>query len=208
MAAISAARNRLGEGETSRADRHAVEAAGADVERLARRRRDRLQRRPQIGRLRLRVGRHAQDRGDRARAGADRRPVERRAGVVKPHRLGEDQPAGAANPPAVAKARRDVGLAEREAAEHRRFDDQQRRVGGDLGVEPPLEPGRLEQQRLLRRPGQRAARLDAKAGFDPHRLALAAVDLLRRLGGDDARASRPTADRRSRGRRPPCRRRC
>ena len=185
IAAISAACNRLGEGEASRATGEPVEAARADIEPLARFRGDRFQRHPQIGRRRLRVRRKMEDRRDCARAGADRRPVERRRGVGDPQRLGEHQPALPPHPPAVGKPRGDLRLTRSEAAKDDPFDDGQRGVGGDIGFEPALQSRSLEQQRLLRRPGQRAAARHAEMGLDPHRFALAAVDLFRRLRGDE-----------------------
>ena len=134
-------------------------------------RRRRLQRRPQIGRLRLRVRRHAQDRGDRARAGADRRPVERRGRVGKAQRLGEDQPAGAANPPAVVKPRRDVGFARGEAAEHRRFEDHAatRRPRARRRAAAPAPPTRTAASPAAPRPAIRPARPRAASRPAPAR---------------------------------------
>ena len=81
----------------------------------------------------------------------------------------------------------------RQAAEDDRLDQQERGVGGDVRLESALQRGVVEQQRLLRRPGERAARLDAQPRLDAHRVVVAAIDFLGRLGGGDG--ARAGADR-------------
>ena len=61
MDAMSAARNREGEGETKAGDDEAVEGAGAGFDAAARS----LERRPQIGQAGLDIGRRGDDRRQR-----------------------------------------------------------------------------------------------------------------------------------------------
>ena len=177
MAAIAALRNRLGLGETRRADDEPVEGARArfDLRRHA------VERRPKIGQARLDVGRRGEDRRDRPRARAARRAVERRAGAVEPGLVGEDEPAVAPQAPGIAQRARRCALspiARRPNTSVSTASSSASAAMSMVSVRSSRAP--LEQERLLRQPAEARAGSERERRRDPGRRSVAAVDLFRR----------------------------
>ena len=71
--------------------------------------------------------------------------------------VGEDEPAVAAQPPAVGQKPSAHRLAHGGAAEHHRLRHQQRGVLGEIDLDAAGKPRAVEQDRLLRQPGEPAA---------------------------------------------------
>ncbi len=141
-----------------------------------------VERRPQTRQARLNIGRRANKGRDGPRAGAARRAVEARPRLIDPGRVGEHELAAAPEAPGIAEPRGDSRFSHREPPEDQRFDGDELGVGGHVDGERALEPGALEQDRLLRQPEHPGARLEGKRGSDAGGRPFAAVDFLRGRG--------------------------
>ena len=182
MAAISAARNRAGEGRDKASDDDAVECAraGFDVRPLA------PPRAPPANWAA--APRHRAPRRRSWRTRALPRPTALRSSAApacfEPQLLGEDQPAVAPNPPAVPVSWRRCRLSPIARRPNTTVSTIIRlRLGRDLDLEPPLERARRRTgaSPAAARPAARPAQ--ARAGSRLGRRSVAAIDFLRRLRG-------------------------
>ena len=114
--------------------------------------------------------------------GALRQP--RRDRAAETDGLGEDERAIDAHPPAVEATAGHDGLAHGRAAEHDGFRQEQARAAGELDVDGAGEPHLVEQDGLLRHPGQCAAGADLKLHVDRRIRSERAVDFFRGRGGN------------------------
>src|SRR5215510_11762240 len=104
------------------------------------------------------IARHDQGRGKGSAAFGDRRPRQFCADVaVEANGLGEDQPAAAAQAPAVDEFAPLHALAHGGAAEHDDFAEQKRGAFGKINIDPARDFGGVEQDGFLRQPGQTSA---------------------------------------------------
>ncbi len=131
----------------------------------------------------LGLRRGEKDRGGGDGAGADRGSGEPRVDrPVEADVLGEDQPPVAAQAPAVAEDALGEPLAHRPAAEEHGFGEEEAGLSAHLDIQPAGEPGAVEQDRLLGKPGETARGCQPERRFNLGLRPVGAVDLLRRLG--------------------------
>ncbi len=127
------------------------------------------------------VARHDQRGADRHAASCDRRACKLFADIaIETNVLGEHQPAAAAQPPALDEFALQHSLAHRRAAEHHDFAKQERGAFRQIDVEPAQHPRPVEQNGLLRQPGEMRAGLRLQGNIEPRGGTLGPVDFFRR----------------------------
>ena len=141
------------------------------------------------------VARRQQHGRDRDSAVGDCRVAKFRGRrTVKAQRLAVNEPAAATQPPAVREFALSHRFAHGGAAEHDRLCEEEARIGSkvDLDRAPQFRP--IEQDRLLRQPGECSAIADREAHVDFRGRGERAIDLLGRRGGDDEVRARSSID--------------
>ena len=112
------------------------------------------------------------------------------------------------DPPGVAQAAAAEALAARDAAEDEHFAGEEAGTGRQLDRRRAIEPAAVEEDRLLRHPFEPGVRCQPQRYVDAAVGAERAIDLFRRLGGDERprifASARPSPGSRPRR---PCRRR-
>ena len=106
------------------------------------------------------VAGHDQRRADGDAAVSDGRPRQLLADVaVEPDGFRKNQPTAAAQAPAVDELAMQHLFAHRGAAEHHDFAEQKRGVFGQVDIDASDDPRAVEQDGLLRQPGEMRAAL-------------------------------------------------
>ena len=132
------------------------------------------------------VARHDQHGRDGDAAFRDRGLGEpRRDRALEPHGLGIDELAAAPHAPAVGQRALLDRLAHAGAAEHDGLGEKQLRVGRERHLDRTRHACPVEQDRLLRQPGERRAIGDIELHVDDRVRPERAVDLLGRRRGHD-----------------------
>ena len=103
--------------------------------------------------------------------------------AVEPNGLGKDQRAADAHAPAVEQMSAVHDFAHGGATEHDRFGQYETGVAGEIDVDRAMEPHPIEQDRLLRQPGERGACTDRELHADLGVRSERAIDFLGRGGG-------------------------
>ena len=124
---------------------------------------------------------HDQRGADRDAAVGDRRPRQLLADVaVEPDGFRKHQPAAAAQPPAIDEFAMQHLFAHRRAAEHHDFAEQKRGVLRQVDIDAPDNPRPVEQDGLLRQPGEVRAALRLQGNVELRGGAGRAVDFFSR----------------------------